>query len=71
MGKVEGKGCSPEGQNPFSNEYRQQEEVVGVDEGAVGSEEKVERIVQGLNIAVRGLGYSRLSFLPVLVHTVT
>ena len=71
MGKVEGKVCSQEGQKPSANECRCQEEVVGLDEGAVGSEEKVESIVQGLNVAGRRLGYSRLPFLPVRVHTVT
>ncbi len=45
MGKAERQICSQEGQKPSSNECRCQEEVVGVDEGAVGSEEKVESIV--------------------------
>ena len=45
MGKAEKQICSQEGQKPSSNECRCQEEVVGVDEGAVGSEEKVESIV--------------------------
>jgi hypothetical protein len=37
----------------------------------VGSEAEVESIVQGLNLAVRRLVYSRPPFLPVWVHTVT
>ena len=71
MGKLEGKVCSKEGQKAASNEYSCQKEVVGVDEGALGSEEKGEGIAQSLNIAVRRLGYSRLPFLSVPVHTVT
>jgi hypothetical protein len=45
LGKVEGKVCSQEGQKPPSNECRFQKEVVGVDEGALGSEEKGEGLV--------------------------
>ena len=45
MGKAERQTCSQEGQKPSSNECRCQEEVVGVDEGEVGNEEKVESIV--------------------------
>jgi hypothetical protein len=48
MGKVEGKVCSQEGQKPSSNECRCEEEVVGVDEGALGSEEKGEGVAQVL-----------------------
>ena len=42
---MEGKVCSQESQKPSSNECRCREEVVGVDEGAVGGEERVESIV--------------------------
>jgi hypothetical protein len=48
MGKVEGKVCSQEGQESSSNECRRQEKVVGVDEGALGSEAKGEGLVQRL-----------------------
>jgi hypothetical protein len=44
MGKVEGKACSQKGQRSSSNECRCQEEVVRVDEGALGREAKGERI---------------------------
>src|ERR1039457_311487 len=47
------------------------EEIVGNDEGAVGSEERVESLVQDLKVAVRRLVYSRLPVLPALVHTAT
>ena len=55
LGKVEGKVRSQEDQSPSCNERRCQEEVVGLDEGALGCEEKGEGIVQGLNSAVRRL----------------
>ena len=45
MGKAEKQICSQESQKLSSNECRCQEEVVGVDEGAAGSEERVESIV--------------------------
>jgi hypothetical protein len=44
MGKPEGEVCSQEGQRSSSNECRCQEEVVCVDEGALGREAKGERI---------------------------
>ena len=61
MGEVEGKVCSQEGQEPSSNECCRQEEAVGTDEGALGSEAKDEGIVQRLTTQSG----------PVLVHTVT
>jgi hypothetical protein len=42
---MEGKVRSEEVQKPSSNECRCQKEVVGVDEGALGSEEKGEGLV--------------------------
>ena len=51
MGEVEGKVRAQEGQKPSCNECRCQEEAVGVDEGALGCEEKGEGLVQGLNSA--------------------
>lgn len=65
MGKVEGEVFSPEGQEPSSNECRCQEEVVCVDEGALGREAKVESIMESLSDVVRRLVYSRLSALDL------
>jgi hypothetical protein len=59
LGKVEGKDCSKKVQRPSSNECSCQEEVVGVDEGALGSEEKGEGIAQSFGIAVLKFVYSR------------
>jgi hypothetical protein len=52
---MEGKVRPEEVQKPSSNECRCQEKVVGVNEGALGGEEKAEGIVQSLNTAGRGL----------------
>src|ERR1019366_3617049 len=78
VGKAERQISAQKGYGHLQEDHRSQadecsyaEEVVGVDEGAVGSEERVESIAQGLNVAVRRLVYSRPPFLPVLVHTVT
>ena len=78
MGKVERQVCAEEGYTGLqedhwsqANECSYAEEVVGIDEGALGSEAEVESIVQDLNVAGRRLVYSRPPFLPVLVHTVT
>jgi len=60
MGEVEGKVCSQEGQKPPSNECRCQKEVVGVDEGALGSEEKGEDVVQGFTALSGGSSHSCL-----------
>jgi len=49
---MEGKVSSQEGQKPFSNECRCQEEVVGIDEGALGCEAKGESIVESLSVVV-------------------
>jgi hypothetical protein len=49
---VEGKVCSQEGQKPSSHECSRQEEVVGIDEGAMGCEAKGESIVESLNVVV-------------------
>lgn len=65
MGKVEGEVFSPEGQEPSSNECRCQEEVVCVDEGALGREAKVESIMESLSDVVQRLVYSRLSSLDL------
>ena len=77
MGEAEGEAWAQKGYCRLKEIYRSQadeyshaEEIVGDDEGALGGEEKVESIVQGLNVTVRRLVYSRLPFLPVLVHTV-
>ena len=66
MGKAErqargqqGHGCLQEIYWSEADECSYAEEIVGVDEGAVDSEEKVESIVHGLNVAVRRLVYSR------------
>jgi len=55
MGKVEGKVCSQEGQRSSSNECRCQEEVVCVNEGALGREAKGESIIESQNVAIRRL----------------
>ena len=60
MGKVEGKVCSPVGHKPSSNECRWQEDVVCVDEGALGREAKVESIIENLSAIVGRLVYSRI-----------
>jgi len=57
---MEGKVRSEEVQKPSSNECRCQETVVGVNEGALGGEEKVGGIVQSLNTAGRGLRSSSI-----------
>jgi hypothetical protein len=60
---MEGKVCSPEGQRSSSNECRRREEVVCVNEGALGREAKGESIIESLNVDVRLLLYSRLPYL--------
>ena len=48
MGEMAWKVRPEAGQEPSSNELCRQEEVVGVDEGTMGSEAKGEGIVQSL-----------------------
>lgn len=60
LGKVEGKDCSKEVQKPYSNECSCQEEVVGVDEGALGCAEKGGGVVQGLTALSGGAYYSSI-----------
>jgi hypothetical protein len=48
MGEMAWKVRSEAGQGPSSDECCRQEEVVGVDEGALGSEAKGEGIGQSL-----------------------
>ena len=53
--KWKGKSAPKKAKSRRSNECRCQEEVVGVDEGALGSEEKGEGIAESLNIAIQRL----------------
>lgn len=76
MGEAEGEAWGQKGYTrlqeiyrPQADEYSHAEEIVGDDEGALGGEEKVDSIVQGMNVSIRGPLYSPLPFLPVLVHT--